>query len=148
MSLVKADPLDVANRLRPVLLQLNRYLRRESHSLGVTASQASFLAAIHGEPGIGVGELAAREAMSAPAVSGHLDKLESAGLIARERASEGDRRRVGLSVTEAGERVLLEVRSRRTAWLVARMRDLDDDDLAAIDAAVEPMRRILAGAGQ
>jgi DNA-binding MarR family transcriptional regulator len=146
--MVKADPLDVANRLRPVLLQLNRYLRRESHSLGVTASQASFLAAIHGEPGIGVGELAAREAMSAPAVSGHLDKLESAGLIARERASEGDRRRVGLSVTEAGERVLLEVRSRRTAWLVARMRDLDDDDLAAIDAAVEPMRRILAGAGQ
>src|SRR5689334_20980936 len=120
MSMVKADPLDVANRLRPVLLQLNRYLRREARSLGVTASQASFLAAIHGHPGIGVGELATREAMSAPAVSGHLDKLEGAGLIARERASEGDRRRVGLKVTEEGERVLVEVRSRRTAWLAAR----------------------------
>ena len=147
MSAVKADPLDVANQLRPVLLQLNRYLRREVHTLGVTASQASFLAAIHGNPGIGVGELAAREAMSAPAVSGHLDKLEAAGLIARERASEGDRRRVGLRVTPAGKRVLLEVRSRRTAWLVSRMRALTDDDLAAIDAAVAPMRRLLGDEG-
>lgn len=143
MSMVKADPLDVANQLRPVLLQLNRYLRREVRSLGVTASQGSFLAAIHGHPGIGVGELAAREAMSAPAVSGHLDKLEAAGLIARERASEGDRRRVGLRVTEAGEEVLIEVRSRRTAWLASRLRDLSDSELAAIDAAVEPMRRLL-----
>lgn len=147
MSMVKADPLDVANRLRPVLLQLNRYLRREVRSLGVTASQAAFLAAIHGHPGIGVGELAAREAMSAPAVSGHLDKLEAAGLIARERASEGDRRRVGLRVTEAGEEVLIEVRSRRTAWLVSRLRDLSDSELAAIDAAVEPMRGLLGDEG-
>jgi DNA-binding MarR family transcriptional regulator len=143
MNSVRADPLAVANRLRPVLLHLGRHLRREVHSLGVTAGQVSLLGAISNRPGIGVGDLAAREAMSAPAVSGHLDKLEAAGLIARERAFEGDRRRVGLRVTDAGSDVLREVRSLRTAWLASRMRDLSEEDIAAIDEAVEPLRRLL-----
>jgi DNA-binding MarR family transcriptional regulator len=145
MNSVQIDPLEVANRLRPVLLHLSRHLRREVHSLGVTAGQVSLLGAVSTQPGIGVGDLATREAMSAPAVSGHLDKLEAAGLIARERACEGDRRRVGLRVTDAGLQVLAEVRSRRTAWLASRMRDLSEDDLAAIDAVVEPLRRLLGG---
>jgi DNA-binding MarR family transcriptional regulator len=143
MNSVRADPLAVANRLRPVLLHLGRHLRREVHSLGVTAGQVSLLGAISSRPGIGVGDLAAREAMSAPAVSGHLDKLEAAGLIARERAFEGDRRRVGLRITDAGSDVLREVRSLRTAWLASRMRDLSEEDIAAIDEAVEPLRRLL-----
>ncbi|HET9051499.1 MAG TPA: MarR family transcriptional regulator [Candidatus Dormibacteraeota bacterium] len=140
---VKADPLELANRLRPVLLHLSRHLRREVHALGVTAGQVAVLGAIYMNPGIGVGDLAAREAMSPPSVSGHLDRLERTGLVTRERAAEGDRRRVGLRVTDAGHQVLMEVRSLRTAWLAARMRDLSDADVAAIDAAVEPLRRLV-----
>jgi hypothetical protein len=60
---VSADPLDVANRLRPVLLHLVRHLRRETHALGITGGQASLLAGIHNTPGIGINELAAREGM-------------------------------------------------------------------------------------
>jgi hypothetical protein len=40
-TLAAADPVAVANRLRPVLLKLNRELRREIHSLGVTGGQVS-----------------------------------------------------------------------------------------------------------
>ena len=43
---VITDPVTVANRLRPVLLKLNRHLRREIHSLGVTGGQVSLLFAI------------------------------------------------------------------------------------------------------
>lgn len=138
------DPVAVANRLRPALLHIHRHLRRETHSLGVTANQVSLMATAHGAPGIGVGELAQREAMSAPAVCAHLDKLEAAGLVRRERQSAGgDRRRVGIRVTSDGVRVLRQVRSRRTAWLAERIRRLSDAELVALEAAVEPLRRLV-----
>ena len=37
------DSLAVANRLRPVLVHLNRHLRREVHKLGVSAGQVALL---------------------------------------------------------------------------------------------------------
>ena len=136
-----ADPVTVANRLRPVLLKLNRDLRREIHSLGVTGGQVSLLALIRREPGIGVRELAARERMSAAGMSKYVARLEEAGLVARTELA--DRRRVGIVLTPAGQRVLRSVRSRRTAWLAERLRDLSGEELAAIDAAVEPLARLI-----
>jgi DNA-binding MarR family transcriptional regulator len=130
------DPVAVANGLRPVLIHLNRHLRRELHALGVGGSQVSLLAAIHATPGIGVAELAAREGTSAPSVCTHIDKLEASGLVPRSRDGGGDRRRVGLSCTAEGARVLRAVRSRRTAWLAARLRDLPEEQLRAIDGAI------------
>src|SRR4029453_9442833 len=47
------DPVTVANRLRPVLLKLNRHLRREIHSLGVTGGEAPRLLPTHGRAGRG-----------------------------------------------------------------------------------------------
>ena len=140
-----SDPVAVANRLRPVLLQLARHLRREVHPLGVTGGQVSLLAAIRRSPGIGVRELAARERISPAAMCRHVDRLEHAGLARRTPGAGGDRRRVGLEVTEEGDRVLRLVRSRRTAWLSSRLRTLDPAELEAIDAAVEPLAAILDG---
>jgi DNA-binding MarR family transcriptional regulator len=136
-----ADPISVANRLRPTLLQLNRELRREIHSLGVTGGQVSLLIQIQRTPGIGVRELAQRERMSAPGMSKYIARLEAAGLLRREELE--DRRRVGIRLTEEGERVLRSVKKRRTAWLAARLRELDDDELEAVDAAIEPLSRLL-----
>ncbi|HYY64734.1 MAG TPA: MarR family transcriptional regulator [Gaiellaceae bacterium] len=136
------DPLTVANRLRPVLLKLNRHLRREIHSLGVTGGQASLLFTIQRQPGIGVRELAALERMSAPGMSKYVGRLEAAGLIERE-ASDEDRRRIGLRVSAEGERVLRSVKSRRTAWLAARLRGLSEAEVAAVDAAIEPLQQLI-----
>ncbi len=115
------DTTAVANRLRPVLLKLNRELRREIHSLGVTGVQVSLLVQIKYAPGIGVRELASRERMSVPGMSKFVTRLEEAGLIERAPVA-GDRRRVGLIVTPAGHRVLRSVKSKRTAWLADRLR--------------------------
>ena len=136
-----ADPIAVANRLRPVLLQLNRELRREIHSLGVTGGQVSLLIQIQRSPGIGVRELAQRERMSAPGMSKYIARLENAGLLRREALP--DRRRVGLRLTEEAERVLRSVKNRRTAWLASRLRGLEPGELEAIDAAAEPLARLL-----
>ena len=133
---------DLANRLRPALLKLARELRRESHALGVTGGQVTLLIQIHRSRGIGVNELAARERISAPAMSKHVARLEAAGLVRRTR-DEHDGRRQGLSVTEEGERVLRSVKSRRTAWLTARLKRLEPAELEALDTAVEPLLHLL-----
>lgn len=140
---VAADPTVLANRLRPVLLQLNRQLRREIHSLGVTGGQVSLLVQIKYRPGIGIRELAALERMSVPGMSKFVSRLEEAGLVQRAPV-EGDQRRVGLTLTPAGQKVLRSVKSKRTAWLSARLRDLDLEELEAIDAAIEPLAHLLA----
>jgi DNA-binding MarR family transcriptional regulator len=136
------DPVTVANQLRPVLLKLNRHLRREIHSLGLTGGQASLLFTIQRRPGIGVRELAALERMSAPGMSKYVGRLEAEGLIVRE-PSDADRRRIGLRVSPEGERVLRSVKSRRTAWLAARLRGLSDEELQAVDAAIEPLQELI-----
>jgi DNA-binding MarR family transcriptional regulator len=141
-SVLAPDTTELANRLRPVLLKLNRELRREIHSLGVTGGQVSLLVAIKLAPGIGVRELAARERISVPGMSKFVARLEAAGLVQRAPVG-GDRRRIGLTLTDDGQRVLRSVKSKRTAWLAARLRTLDEDELEALDRAVEPLSRLL-----
>jgi DNA-binding MarR family transcriptional regulator len=140
------DTTTLANRLRPVLLKLNRELRREIHSLGVTGGQVSVLVQIKYSPGIGIRELAARERVSVPGISKFVGRLEEAGLVERHEVG-GDRRRVGLHVTPAGLRVLRSVKSKRTAWLAARLRTLDDAQVEALAEAVEPLTLLLEEGG-
>jgi DNA-binding MarR family transcriptional regulator len=142
MLATEIDTTALANRLRPVLLKLNRHLRREVHSLGVTGGQVSLLVQIKQAPGIGVRELARLERISVPGMSKFVSRLEEAGLVMRTPVGT-DRRRVGLTLTENGNRVLRSVKSRRTAWLAARLRTLDDEQLEALDRAVEPLSLLL-----
>ena len=120
MPKLHLDTVSIADRLRPVLLRVGRELRREAREVGVSPEQVSLLVAIKYSPGIGVRELAARERVSPPAMSNHVDRLERDGVVART-PSVADRRRVGLTLTGEGQRVLRRVRSRRTAWLSSRL---------------------------
>jgi DNA-binding MarR family transcriptional regulator len=124
-----------------VLLRVARELRREIHSLGVTGGQVSLLAAIKRSPGITAGELAEQERVSAAGMSGHLVRLEAAHLIARNRAA--DRRRIELSLTPEGDKVLKSVRKKRTAWLVARLERLEPEERERIESAVDALEKLL-----
>ena len=139
---VTADPLTVANELRPVLLRLARELRRETEGLGITSRQATLLWQIRSHPGLSLRELASEERISAPALSGHVDRLVKAGLVERVR-EDGDRRRVGLALTEDVARLLKRVRARRTSWLADRLRELEAGEIDAIEAALAPLGRLL-----
>jgi DNA-binding MarR family transcriptional regulator len=142
ISDVTADPVALADGLRPVLLRLARELRRETEALGVTSRQVTLLWLIRERPGLSLRELAAEERISAPALSGHVDRLERAGLLERVR-STADRRRVGLALTADGARLLRRVRARRTSWLSERLEGLEPAELSAIEAALEPLQRLL-----
>jgi DNA-binding MarR family transcriptional regulator len=142
MPKTQIDTLTIADRLRPVLLRVGRELRREARQVGVSPEQVSLLVGIKYSPGIGVRELAARERVTPPALSNHVDRLERDGLVSRT-PDASDRRRVGLTLTDEGQRVLRRVRSRRTAWLATRLRGLSPEELDAVDAAIEPLSRLL-----
>jgi DNA-binding MarR family transcriptional regulator len=135
-------PETVAADLRPVLLRLARELRKETEQLGITARQATLLWLVKRSPGLSLAELAAEEGISAPALSGHVDRLERAGLLERVRSTD-DRRRVGLRLTNEGERLMRRVRARRTTWLADRLKSLEPTDLDAIEAAVPALMRLV-----
>ena len=142
MPVVVVDSVELANRLRPVLLHMNRYLRREAHAEGITGGQASLLAQIRRNPDLGVRELAAREGVSAPAMTRYLDRMEAAGLVVRTRSTQ-DARRIRLALTPKGVRALRSVRRRRTAWLAERLEGLSPSELAALDRASEALSRLV-----
>jgi DNA-binding MarR family transcriptional regulator len=132
----------VADALRPSLLRLGRELRRESRGAGVSPEQVAILVSIKYSPGICARQLATGERVSAPAMSKLISRLERDGLVARTQ-SKTDRRRVGLTLTAEGQRVLRRVRSRRTAWLASRLEELDPEQLDAVAAAVGPLASLL-----
>jgi DNA-binding MarR family transcriptional regulator len=74
-------------------------------------------------------------------MSASLDRLEAAGLIVRTRAA--DRRRVEVTLSPEGSRVLRSVRRKRTVWLAERLEKLSDEERKAIEAAIEPLARLL-----
>ena len=133
----------VADRLRPTLLQLARELRREKIA-GVSPHQVGLLVSIKYAPGVTVGELATGERVSTAAMSKRVSRLERDGLVTRTQ-SDTDRRCVGLTLTDEGQRVLRRVRSRRTAYLASRLGALAPAELAAVGAAAEPLARLLEG---
>ena len=125
-----------------MLLRVARELRKETEQLGITARQATLMWLVKRSPGLSLAELAAEEGISPPAMSGHVDRLERAGFIDRVRSSD-DRRRVGLRLTEDGEKLMRRVRARRTTWLADRLRALEPEALAAVEQAVPALMQLV-----
>jgi DNA-binding MarR family transcriptional regulator len=139
----RAPSTQLANELRPILVRLARELRKETAHLGITGGQATLLWQISENPGIGLRALAELEGIATPTVSGLVDRLQRAELVARVR-SQTDRRRVGLTITPAGSRLLVAVRARRTVWLAERLARLASGERAAIEHALAPLAALIA----
>lgn len=139
-----ADPSQLADRLRPLLLQLSRQLRREAQKSGLSPLDSQILMAVKQTPEIGVSELAQSEQMSRPTMSVHVKRLEAAGWIERRASGDDeDRRRVRLALSEEGKRMLASVRRSRTDWLVSRLAQMMPEELAALDAGIAPLGRLI-----
>ena len=141
-AFAETDILSLADELRPALLRASRQLRREAQKAGVSALDAQLLGALKKNPGIGVSELADREQMARPSMSGHVKRLEAAGWVSRSEADAEDRRRVGLALTPKGVKALEAIRRRRNDWLAARLAGLPGPARAALAAAIEPLNEL------
>jgi DNA-binding MarR family transcriptional regulator len=136
------SPLEIADQLRPAILRLARNLRRDTERFGVTAHQAALLAQVWSRPGLSLRELAESEGISPPSLSGHVDRLEAAGLLTRVRSTD-DRRRVGLELTPEGRSLLKRIRARRTTWLADQLDRLPEEDRELIERALPALHALL-----
>jgi len=143
MVQVADDALALADALRPVLLRLARHLRTVTQRSGVTSAQVSLLIALEFHPGMTTQELAEREGLSTPAISGHLARLEGLKLIRRERTADG--RQIGIFLTNAGRGRLASVREQRNSWLASRLDELTPHERESIRASLAALKRISTG---
>lgn len=126
------------------LLRAERRLRsRDSHRKeqgGLTNAQVRALFVLGAHEEATAGDIAEKARLSPGAVSGMLDELVEAGIVSRARCAD-DRRRVLVSLTDRGRKVLGE---RKRAWTGRWEKALEAVPERDLQAAAEVMRRIAA----
>jgi len=105
-----------ASELRMATFRLARRLRAERAIDAMSDGQFAVLAALKVYGPHTLGELADRERVSSPSMNRTVNCLEESGYLARTPDSD-DRRKVNVSLTDAGREVVDETVRRRDAWL-------------------------------
>jgi DNA-binding MarR family transcriptional regulator len=98
-----AEAAEIVRALRRIIRRVSLHSKRLSKEAGLTLPQIVCLRALGdaGRTGLTVADISSRIQLSSPTVSGILDRLERAGLIARERQA-ADRRKVSVYLTDSG----------------------------------------------
>ena len=92
--------------------------------------------------GLTPSELAKAEHIQRPTATRLLAGLSDKGLVTRA-ADPTDGRCSIVSTTPEGKAMLKHLRGRKNAYLAKRMKDLSDDDVAALERAAEILERVL-----
>ena len=126
---------EVASRLRLSATRLARRLRQEAGA-GLSPSQLSALAVILNHGPLTLGALAEHERVAPPSITKVVSKLESDGFVTRTPCPE-DRRVCRVAISPEGLALVEESRRRKTAWLTARISELDPDDQRRLADALD-----------
>lgn len=132
---------ELAARLRLSVTRLARRLRQKS-DVEATASQISALATIERLGPLTIGELSAAERVQPPSMTRIVAGLEELGLIQRE-TDERDRRVARVRVTPLGQRLLARSRSKKNAYLAARLGSLTNEERAVLAHAADLLEQLL-----
>ncbi|MGH8925200.1 MAG: MarR family winged helix-turn-helix transcriptional regulator [Acidimicrobiia bacterium] len=136
--------LDTAARLRLVVARMQRLLRSQEMG-GLSLTEASCLAVIGRRGPLPLNEIAASEHLSAPSVTKTVTRMEEAGLI--DRLTDPTDRRVSLvTLSKKGRALLDQIRSRRNAFLLLRLRELSSSELETVEQALPILERLAAEA--
>ena len=141
---IPPQALELANELRTALKMLMREMRRDAGIIEheIPLAQFILMVTLAEHPGAGVAELARMEKVSGPTISAHVKAMEAAGLVERCGVDPTDRRRSGLRLSQAGERKIQELREQRRDWMARRIARLSPEAMAALSAAIGPLKEI------
>src|SRR4051812_50187639 len=132
---------DLANHLRLTIVRTARRLRQEAGT-ELPPSMTAALATIERHGPITPSELAARERIQRPTATRVLARLVEEGLVERTPDPQ-DRRSALVSATPAARELLAELRTRKTAFLAARLEALDPADPAVLGRAATILEEML-----
>ncbi|HZD74629.1 MAG TPA: MarR family transcriptional regulator [Actinomycetota bacterium] len=132
-------------RLRLAVGRLARRLRQQAEG-EITASQFSALASVDRLGPLTLGKLASVERLRPPTVTRIAAALEEAGLVVR-RPDPDDRRVARVESTPLGHELLDRTRTRKNAYLAARLTTLAPEELAVLRDATAVLERLLEEEG-
>jgi len=123
----RAQDIALASDIRAALSRLLRQLRKQPVPYQVSVTEHTTLALLDLHKQLLPSELAAMEKVTAQAMSQMLNNLEAQGYIKRTPL-EDDKRKVQVSLSKEGARVLTEMRNIRAEWLARAMSALLNAD--------------------
>jgi DNA-binding MarR family transcriptional regulator len=135
------EDTDQTARLRAVIGRLARRLRPTNAGSELTPTQTSVLFTIVRLGPLGLGEVAEIESVNPTMLSRITAQLCDADLISRE-ANRGDRRAALVRATPAGRKMRERIHKERTAALGEHVESLDDEQQAALWAALPVLEEL------
>ncbi len=144
------DALALLIRFRVLIRTAQRHSQWIERQSGVTGAQLWALQELADDPGLRVGELAKRMALHQSTASNMVDKLDTMGLLRRERGS-ADQRVVRLYPTPDGLALLSRAPSPARGVLLEALRAMDGQALlglqGGLDALLNQIRHMDSGFG-
>ncbi len=133
---------EVAASLRSTVTRLTRQLRKQNISSAFSNAELLTMGLLDQHGSMLPSALADLERISAQAISQIINRLVEAGVVDRS-GDESDKRKVLITLTEAGKTHLDENRRTKEEWLVKAMDKLfSTEELALIEAFLPLLQRL------
>jgi DNA-binding MarR family transcriptional regulator len=134
----------LATDLRTVVTRLVKKLRKESATgQQLSLTERSTMSLLHQHKQMLPSELASMEKITNQSMSQVLSYLLKLGYIDRT-ASETDKRKVIISLTAAGEKTILKMRSERDLWLTRAIREsCNEEEVALLRQIIAPLTKLV-----
>jgi DNA-binding MarR family transcriptional regulator len=137
---------EIASGLRGVISDLHKRLRKQVYSAGeLSFTEGNTLSYLYKAGSLFPSDLADINKIKKQSMSQVLKHLEERKLIRRVVMKE-DKRKMAISLTGAGERMIEKTRYERDEWLAAVIREWIGEKDARILAAAIPLLRKVADA--
>lgn len=143
MASTKSERYDVADSLHSTAIHLLRRLRLEDKRSGIGPARLSALSVlVFGGP-CSLKQLAAAEQVTPATMSRVVDGLVRKKLVGR-KTSPDDARRMVLTPTSQGRKVMQAGRNRRVRYLESLLSVLSESEIANISKATSAIRKSLS----
>ncbi len=136
------DVVSIADRLHSAAIHLLRRVRKQDVATGEGPARLSALSVLVFGGARTLKELAAAEQVKPPTMSRIVAGLERSRLVEIRRDPE-DARRMRITATAKGTRLLQKGRELRIAYLASHLERLSPEELFQLGTAVEVLRRLL-----
>jgi DNA-binding MarR family transcriptional regulator len=127
--------LQVLKKFRIIYGSVRQHFREVEKSCGVTGSQLWVMQEIGNTSGIGISELAERLSIHQSTCSQLVEKLAGRKLVVKERSQE-DQRRVGLRLTDDGEKLIRKAPEPAEGILPGALYALSPHVLLSLDSSL------------
>ncbi len=135
---------DLAAQLRPVITRLMRKLRKISpNNNQLSQGERAVLVLLEQSSPMLSSEMAVIEGITPQSMGAILKHLDALSLISKE-PSKVDKRKVYISLSPIGKKLIQQVRKEREDWLIeAIAKACTEKDCAILLKAIEPLNKLL-----